>query len=107
MRIIRRSPENIVYTLIEEREDSYDEETKHVDPSQNRLEDTAEIVRFIFSQKGDIGSRQTRRYQGYNGVLVMNRTMLIPIKENTRVEVMLKTLPKNLFLINLIRNKLE
>ena len=50
MRVIRRSPENIVYTLIEEREDSYDEETKHVDPSQNRLEDTAEIVRFIFSK---------------------------------------------------------
>ena len=65
MRVIRRSPENIVYTLIEEREDSYDEETKHVDPSQNRLEDTAEIVRFIFSQKGNIDCRQTRRYQGY------------------------------------------
>ena len=69
--MIRRPPEKTyVYTLIEEREDSYDEETEHVDPSQNRLEDTAEIVRFIFSQKGDIGSRQTRRYQSYNGALV-------------------------------------
>ena len=48
LKIIFGNQENIVCTLIEEREESNDEETEHEDPSQNRLEEAADIVMFIF-----------------------------------------------------------
>ena len=60
-----RFQKRCIYPLIEKWEESNDEETEHEDACQKRLEETADIVKFIFSQDGDIDSRQTRRYQGY------------------------------------------